>query len=349
MSRPERDRVTVVGGGLFGVTAARALARAGWSVTLVEQAPDLLDGASGTNQYRLHKGFHYPRSPETAAACLAAERDFRRLFGDAIIDHHAHYYAVANSRTRLTAAEYLRAVTAMGLTWRHDFAPVLRPDAVQSCVRVAEGAIDLPRLRHRCWALLRDSGVRTRTGTHFEWSSVGGNERVVLAGYSANNTLLAEAGFVGRPYRYQLAELLCVQLPEAYQGVSCLVMDGNFPSLDPCGRSGHHVIGHVTEMHHTEETAVVCSLSNTDAHRRSTAAGTLRRLVETGREFLIGFDQARLVRSRLVVRTTLPGVARTDTRPTLVERHDSQVFSIFSGKLTTCVTAADELVELMSR
>jgi glycine/D-amino acid oxidase-like deaminating enzyme len=348
MNRSGSNRVIVVGGGLFGVTSAWALARAGWPVTLVEQAPDLLSGASGTNQYRLHRGFHYPRSPETAAACLAAEQEFRSLFADAVIDDHTHYYAVASRHTRLTAAQYLRAVTAMGLTWCHNFAPVLRRDAVDTCVRVAEGAIDVPRLRQRCWSLLDDSGVRVRTGTRFEWAMVGERERVVLATYSANNTLLAEAGVTGRPYRYQLAELLCVQLPDRYRGVSCLVMDGAFPSLDPCGRTGHHVIGHVTEMHHAEETGVSCTLTTADAHRRSTAAGTLRRLVATGREFLIDFDQARLLRSRLVVRTTLPDVGRTDERPTLVERHHPRVFSILSGKLTTCVTAARDLVESMS-
>ena len=57
-------KIAVVGGGIFGITSAWKLAQKGHGVDLYEKQPDILTAASGINQYRLHKGFHYPRSVE---------------------------------------------------------------------------------------------------------------------------------------------------------------------------------------------------------------------------------------------------------------------------------------------
>ena len=55
-------RIAVVGGGIFGVSAAVKLARAGHQADLFEKQRDILCAASGINQYRIHRGYHYPRN-----------------------------------------------------------------------------------------------------------------------------------------------------------------------------------------------------------------------------------------------------------------------------------------------
>src|SRR5437660_11754402 len=99
-------RVAVVGGGIFGITAAVEIARAGHHVDLFERAPDLLQGASGINQYRLHRGYHYPRSPETAIQSKNAESSFVEKYADAILANDSHYYAIARERSLLSADQY---------------------------------------------------------------------------------------------------------------------------------------------------------------------------------------------------------------------------------------------------
>ncbi len=338
----------VVGGGLFGVTTALALARLGRPTTVVERHPELLSGASGVNQYRVHRGFHYPRSPETVASCLAVEERFRSVFGAAIIDDDDHYYAVAKQDSRLTAEQYLGALDRVGLTWQFDAPPFLRKENVECCIRVAESAVDLARLRLLCRRLLDEAGVRVRLNTSFDWSQVTPADTVVLATYADNNRLLHRAGLPAPPYRYQVAELLCVELPPAYRKASCLVMDGAFPSLDPCGRSGHHVVGHVTLMHHAEATAVVSPFRGTAEDRRRSPQETWALLAGAGASFYTGLSEARILQSRMVTRMTLPDVTATDARPTVVEQVDERVFTVFSGKLTTCIAAADDLVALVT-
>ena len=42
--------------------------------------------ASYINQYRLHRGYHYPRSIETAKSSLAGEKSFREFYSDSLIN-----------------------------------------------------------------------------------------------------------------------------------------------------------------------------------------------------------------------------------------------------------------------
>ena len=58
-------KALVVGAGVFGLTSAIALSHNGYDVIVREKEDDLMKGASSINQYRLHKGYHYPRSIET--------------------------------------------------------------------------------------------------------------------------------------------------------------------------------------------------------------------------------------------------------------------------------------------
>src|SRR6266404_5488815 len=88
-------RIAVVGGGIFGTTAAIHLARAGHNVELFEQGPTLLGGASHKNQYRLHRGYHYPRSKETAISCRDDVVSFNDEYQKAVVARPAtcpHYY-----------------------------------------------------------------------------------------------------------------------------------------------------------------------------------------------------------------------------------------------------------------
>lgn len=47
------------------------------------------------------------------------------------------------------------------------------------------------------------------------------------------------------------------------------------------------------------------------------------------------------------IRTVLPKREHDDARPTLVERIDERTVSLFSGKIPTCIDAANEVLKLL--
>ena len=62
-------KIAVVGAGIFGVTAAYTLAK-NHSVDLFEKNNDIMMESSDVNQCRIHRGYHYPRSPDTVKKCF---------------------------------------------------------------------------------------------------------------------------------------------------------------------------------------------------------------------------------------------------------------------------------------
>ena len=70
--------VAVIGGGWYGCHIAYTLKQRGFAVKLFESANDLFQGASGKNQFRLHAGFHYPRSYTTRVQISRGLSEFNK-------------------------------------------------------------------------------------------------------------------------------------------------------------------------------------------------------------------------------------------------------------------------------
>lgn len=88
-------RIRVLGGGWYGCHIAAALIDVGHSVQLHESQDRLFMGASGGNPARLHRGFHYPRSRLTRAACLEHAEAFMARYGHLTRSVPVNLYAVA--------------------------------------------------------------------------------------------------------------------------------------------------------------------------------------------------------------------------------------------------------------
>ena len=324
-------RVAVVGGGIFGCTAAIELARDGAQVDLYEQRSDLLSGATGRIQARLHRGYHYPCSPETAGVLRTAAHEFASRFHPAVRTY-AHHYVIARD-SRVSAEQYLAFCDRMALPYE-----VVNPPQVhgaQVCVRVPESLVDVNILRRLVRAELSRAGVRLHLGQRLEPQ---GYDLTVRATYGQPWS---------RPLRYEVCETALVEVTH-YGGQSFVVLDGDHASLDPHGavhmlydvvNSVHHAnVGHSPEIPEeyvdllNRSGPVRTPLSRHEAMLQ-TASKHLRGLGPRGQG--IGIYHG----SWFAVRAVLPDVDGTDERPTLVE-HDGDEISILGGKVDTALSAA---------
>jgi glycine/D-amino acid oxidase-like deaminating enzyme len=165
---PDYD-VIVVGGGLFGLTAALRLAPRYRTLVLEEQA-DVLLGASYVNQNRLHSGFHYPRSLETAYESIDAYEAFEARFGAALRPHE-NYYAVVADGSETSPSEYAAFLAELeashGLEYELLASPpwILRPKRIAATYRVYEPVIDMTLVRDDLKGKLAEAeGLTLRTG-----------------------------------------------------------------------------------------------------------------------------------------------------------------------------------------
>lgn len=351
MTSTDGYRVAVVGGGIFGVTTAIHLARAGNRVVLFEAGPDILRAASNVNQRRLHRGYHYPRSAETAMSARAGAESFVAEYPEAIRSGDRHYMAIARRDSMVSAGEYLEFCRRMGLTCREEYPSFLRRSSVEVSLRVDEHSIDVEALRGSCWRKLASAGVAVRLRSRRHPSELTDFEWVVVATYASLNQA---SGSAAVDYQYEVCEKPVVRLPPRFHGHSVVILDGPFTCLDPLDRGGRFLLGNVVHAIHA---TTIGRYPLVPARLARRVNGGLCRLRETrfpefvsdAREFFSGIGDAEHLGSLFTIRAVLPYVEESDERPTIVRMLDERTLSVFGGKISTCVEAAKAVSARIAR
>lgn len=341
-------RVAVIGGGLFGCTAAVEAARAGHEVHLFEAKNDILRGASGHNQARLHEGYHYPRSPETVRACQNANHLFRKEYGKAVVKSDNRFYSIARD-SKTDPWEYIEFCRRHGLEHQHHEWP-RRLDGLQLTLKVKEDAIDVDILRGLIAHKLLAEGVKVRFGA--EPVSF---DRYIIATYGqpcAPGWCKALVDLPKPAYQFEVCEAVVIRLPEGLEGISIVIMDGEFCCLDPIAGTDLHMLSHVKHSIHATNDGFkpavpryLDGLLNAGiVHSSNSKVGKI--LKESAR-YMPFLNEAEYEGSIFTVKAVLSGQDATDARPTLIEQVDDRVVRIFSGKMGTCVKAAQDALELI--
>jgi hypothetical protein len=103
--------IRVLGGGIYGSHIALALIRAGHDVELHEIKDRLFSGASGNSPARGHRGFHYPRSATTRAACLGHVAEFEKVYGHLTHGVPCNVYAIADVESLVDFGTYTKILS----------------------------------------------------------------------------------------------------------------------------------------------------------------------------------------------------------------------------------------------
>lgn len=341
----------MIGAGLFGATVATQAARAGHRVTIFDAAKAPMVGASGRSYYRLHRGYHYPRSPETGRESRNAEASFRKEYGPAVIDSGTQFYVIAPG-SKVDGPGFALFMDRENLP----YCSVLGHSLVNGdwVFEVEEPRIDVDALTKLVRLQLEHPAIELKLGTKLPKSGRKDFDAIVVCAYSGTNSVLETLGIEPETYKFQVVEKPLIKLDKSYRGLSVMVIDGPFCCLDPHGATDMHVLGHVTETIHSMNVGTTPEIP---AHLKAwMTRGTVSKsafskydqIKEAVARFIPGVRDADYVGSQLTVRAVLPNIEHTDARPTLVERKDEQVIRVFSGKLGTAVTAANHAVGLLT-
>ncbi len=348
-----KPKIAVVGGGIFGVTTAVVLAQHGYPVDLFEKNDELLTAASCVNQYRLHRGYHYPRSRNTVLGCIQSEPQFCQMYGPAVVSEGDHFYGIARSGSLISAERFLAVLDSVGLNYTPVWDPVLKKDEFEICLKVTERLYDVEVLRALCWEKLKAARVNVHLGKVAVPSMLAPYARVILASYASLNQLIENFPEQQQAYQFELCEKPVVALPESYRGKSVVVMDGPFMCVDPCGHTGNFVLGHVQHaIHHVNigRFPVIPEDFRPWLNRGIIAQpphSHYELFTQTAQKFFVGFDAARYLGSMFTICTVLPDTDTTDERPTLVRTVGERFITVFSDKVPTCVQAAEEVLALV--
>jgi hypothetical protein len=335
--------IAVAGAGIYGSTAAIRLAERGHRVTLFDPL-GILRAASAINQYRVHSGYHYPRSPETIAETQEARREFIEAYAPAIVHNSQHYYAIPREGSRTSADDYERIMREHNLPLR-----ICRPDwmnfnFIDRCYEVEENIYDPNILGTLVETRLLESKVKFER-REFQWEMRDGYDYVIWATYG-----MGPSGRVFKIAKYQVAEKILIELPEELHHIALVVVDGPFTAFDPYASSQFSLFGSAKHTNHwstTDPAAEVPEIyrARLNAEKFTPAPDTrFAQMREDCLRTVPAAKEAKYIGSRFTLRMVEDNPAE-DRRILHLQEGQPGEFHIFSGKVVSAVKAARLLCE----
>ena len=340
-------KVLVVGGGIFGTTAAITLANNGYCVELQEALDDIMQCATGINQYRLHRGYHYPRSKETSQGCQIGLKSFEKKYAKSIIKKEIeHLYAIATEKSLINSEQYVEFLEELELPYRK----VKTLPNTDLTIEVEEGLFDHDILKSLVKTKLQTSGVKVKLNTTTKSKDLAKFDIAVIATYSKLNELLNNK----KQYQFEVCEKPVVKLPKDYANKSVVIMDGPFMCLDPYGHTEYHVLGNVVHAIHETNTGLSPKVTYLQEYLnkgliKNPKYTNIKKFIETGKQFFKDFDKLEHIGSFYTIRTVLKDRDHDDARPTLVNYEEDNIYTLFSGKIGTCLEASNNLLKLIKK
>jgi hypothetical protein len=342
-----KSKIAVAGAGIYGTSIAIRLAERGHHVTLFDPL-GVLQAASAINQYRIHSGYHYPRSPETILETLEARAEFQQTFAEAIVRNSRHYYAIPREGSVTSPDLFESVMSRFGIAFEPARPDWMNFDFIDKCYGVDEHIYDPDVLRSLIVARMRDLRIPLERRA-FAPSMRGDFDTIVWATYG-----LGHSRGIFKAAKYQVAEKILIELPEKLHGISLVIVDGPFTAFDPYGSSKRSLFGSAKNTNHWTTTSATepipepyASLLNRpnwepfensrfDAMRKDSALGVPASI------------DAKYLGSRFTIRVVENNPAE-DRRTLYVQDGGPGEIHIFSGKVVSAVKAARLVCEKIER
>lgn len=346
-------KIAIIGAGIYGTTIAIKLADNGFEIDVFEKESDILMAASGINQYRLHRGYHYPRSKETGYSSRQANPVFLKEYGEAVIEKNKHYYCVPKKNSRVSGVDFLKFCRDNELEHKETKLKCLNEQLFDVVIEAKESLVDPDKLRKIIKEKLKNRKINLMLNKVATAKDVVNYDMVINCTYANLNAILDNYPEAKREYQFELCEKPMLKLPDNFKGISAVIMDGPFFCIDPYAETDLHVMGNVVHAIHATNVGLAPKIP--EEFKPLLNKGVIKnppitnfsKFIESASYFMPELKKAEHVGSMYTIRTVLPNVDRTDERPMIVSRVNDKIINVFSGKLNNCVQAAEEVLKIV--
>jgi hypothetical protein len=320
-------KIAVVGAGIFGCSIALELSKFGYEVDLYDCESDIMLRASKNNHNRIHYGYHYPRSVETARQSLEGLISFYSIFGTAIVDGFPNFYMISTDDSKVTTEEYKEFCLQSGLSYSLEFpdSSLINRELIDSSFKVEEPIFDWTILQRIAKTNLLNSSVRFFLNTDFRSTTLSYDFVVnsSFAGLNEVNTFLG-ADSVSMKYQNVVVPIFKHNMSK----IGLTVMDGPFCSLMPKGKEQNLFL-----LYHVKESLMLDDISEVEI---------VDRIFENSRIYYPFLNRDMFVNLWKAERA-LPVNSNDERLSELFIYPDLNLVSVFSAKITTCVKIAKQI------
>lgn len=355
-------KIGIIGAGVFGCSSAIELARKGHKITIFERASNILEGASTVNHLRHHYGFHYPRSKETVEEIKKAREVFEKEYGECVSDFFDDFYGCSKINTKTSPKDFIKFCNDLKLPYEIKWPEEKFMDRknIGICVKTPERVYDPDILKGLIFRKMRSLNISLNLNHTIVGGEICGTKKIIRfivgdmrfeeefdfvinATYSNFNMFNKWFGFPRKKLQYELMELLELYVPNSPK-IGLTIMDGAFSSLLPRGEKGTFTLGHVdASVLKVFIGDDIDPILITEEKIKSNREEILRKGIEDY-PFL---KDAVVVKSLYVTRVVKANVEATDERPSEITSYGNGIYSIFGGKIITCINIAMRVASLI--
>ena len=344
-------KIAIIGGGLFGISSAiKIKEKFEFSkVDLFEKNSDILMGASGKNQFRWHRGYHYPRSESTIRECLDSYDEFSKYFkkSEIISDN---YYAIAKDNSKTNFSNYLDILRRNSLEFKIVKNETIKRQLVEGVVKVRENLINIDILRKLSKKYLKNLNVNVCLNKLINLTPEFRKryDYIIVCTYENNNRMLN----LKNKNKYQLVEKIIVKTPKNFKKKSFVILDGEFMCIDPYKNSSSSILGHVSKSIH--KTLIsnepnfekkFSSLIN-NYHNEKQNFSKFKIIKNDFKKYFNGMENLEFKSSFYVVRCTKKNKEKTDERLSECSITDN-IISVFSGKWVSSFGISEKILNII--
>ena len=346
------------------------LAGKGYSVALIEKEKKLFKKASIVNQARLHGGYHYPRSVATARMSDDNKQRFTDEHQGFINFSFKKYYAIDKYSSLTDAAQFERfcefikikcervydhplfnyeRMEALYLTTEYSFDPILIGEFYKEQIKTAKNIEVF--IFHK---------IKTVEKGSSDWElnvkDLGNNvfkeiktTAVINATYSGSSAVNRQFGVADIQLMHEISEIAFITSSEI-KSTGLTVMDGQFGSVMPYGKSGLLSLSSVVYTHHKVSYDNLphfdCQKINTDCTPefssvcnfcRAKPVSNYRKMIAQMQRYYADHVQLNYLTSYFTIKSKLKANHIDDGRPTEISRlhANPDFYCIFAGKINS--------------
>lgn len=364
MKREQKIDCIIIGAGIFGLYAALLLIKRGQRVAIIDKSTRPFSRASAINQARVHNGYHYPRSYETAEKVAEYYNKFVRDFDFAINDSFDQVYAIASKGSKTSTQEFINFCRKANIPFQkvnHDL--YFNNGSVEATFLTRECSFDFAKIRD---FLIDKIG---NSASYYYNTSIKAVEKrnplytvmldndtqlsaplVINASYAGINEVIDKFDRNFFDLKYELCEMVLCEVSEKFKNLGITVMDGDFFSIMPFGNSNFHVL---TSVGHTPHAVSYSKFPNFGNHANQSICemhgvsgcvicsqgikSAWDKMRALSQSFLRSDFNIKYKDSKFEVKTILKRSENDDSRPTIIKHHTTNptFISVLSGKIST--------------
>ncbi len=359
----------IIGGGFYGCEIACHLSTKHnfKKICIVEKEAALFSRASTNNQYRVHNGYHYPRSFNTANRSRINYQKFILDWSPAIISNFDSLYAIPKQNSKINSNQFKKFVNSIG-------APIKEASTNQKKLFNINYFEDIFQTQECCFSpsvlknlskfkleqlkinLMFSTKVASITNISNSYEIEIENEFSVNkkirssfifnCAYSGLNQIFGDIIGPKLRLKHEIVELAFFKSPKELSGTAITIMDGPFFSILPTEKRNILSLSHVRYTPHLswrDEKNVdpYYVLNEYDKHSH------FNRMYRAAQKWIPSITEESYIDSKFEIKTLLEKNEVDDGRPILFERDENlkNVFYILGSKIDNIYDALEKIDE----